>query len=202
MPKVTSLLCAASLHRLGDSLRKRGLVGDQVVRGQHQQDRIFAMAGSNVERSRSNRGSSVPPEGFEDEAVGEIAVAAAGDLAVFVLGLEHEFAVGNGERLRDIRQGHAAQPGFLQQALSIRQTDERFGVQLAGNRPEPGACSAAQDRRDQFHRSATACRGLVRAIVLSYARDEQKNPSRAGTGELTLVLIRTIIPPLITSRFS
>src|SRR5665647_1411540 len=110
------------------------------------------MAGRHLQCSRSNGGSGVAAKGFENETIGKVFVPGAGNLAVLVLGLEEELAVGNGQGLGYIRQRYTAQPGFLQQALSVRQANKRLGMQLAGNRPEPGACSAAQNRRDQFHK--------------------------------------------------
>jgi len=123
-----------------------------MIGGEHQHERVITMAGCHLQRCRSNRGGGVAAKGFKDETVGKVFVPDAGNLAVLVLGLEEEFAVGNGQGLGHIRQRHAAQPGFLQQTLSVRQANERLGMQLAGNRPESGTCSAAQNRRDQFHK--------------------------------------------------
>ena len=106
------------------------------------------MAGSHLQRCRSNGRSGVAAKGFEDVAIGKIFVRNTRHLAIFVSGLEKEFTVGNSEGLNHIRLSYPAQPGFLQQALSIRQADKGFGMQFAGNRPEPRTCAATKNRRD------------------------------------------------------
>ena len=129
-------LCGQA-YCLGDRQRKSGLVGDQVICGQHQQDRIVTMAGSHVQCSRGNRRSGVPAKRFEDEAVGKICIPGARDFAVLVLGLEDQFTVGDGQGFGHAGKNCTAQPGLLQQTLTVCQADERFWVQFPGDRPEP-----------------------------------------------------------------
>ena len=77
-------------HCLRNGLGESGLIGNQMIGGEHQQERVITMAGSHLQRCRSNGGSGVAAKGFEDEAVGKVFVLGTGDLAVFVLGLEEE----------------------------------------------------------------------------------------------------------------
>ncbi len=98
-----------------------------------------------MHRRGSDGGGGIPAERFQDERGESFSRI---DLAELFFGLEEQFAVGHRQHFFDPGQGGAAQKGLLQQALAICQAYERLGMQLAGNRPQPGTCSAAKNYRD------------------------------------------------------
>jgi hypothetical protein len=143
---------AACSQRRGlrDRLGKCGLVEDEVVRGQHQQDRVIPVHLGDAQRGTRGRGRGVAPEGLENVGGRN---ARGVHLAEFVLRLEEKLAIGDGEDLGGARKHRPAQERLVEKALPVGQADERLGVQLARNRPKAGAGAAAEDGGNQTHES-------------------------------------------------
>ena len=97
-------------------------------------------------RGRDGR-RGVAPEGLENEGGRQ---SFRIDLLELVFGLEEQLAVGDRENFRDARQPGAAQKGLLQEAFPIRHANERLGVQLAGNGPQPRSRAPAENDRYEF----------------------------------------------------
>jgi hypothetical protein len=81
-------------------------------------------------------------------------------LAELVARLEEELAVGDGDHLRHAVEVRRAQERLLQQALAIGEADERLGMELARDGPQPRARAAAKDGRYQ-HALALEGRGRM-----------------------------------------
>jgi len=109
--------------------------------------RIRAVRFGDTKRRARDRGGGAAAEGLEDERGAQLLV----DLAILVARLEEEIAVGDREDLGDAGEPRRAQEGLLEKALPVGEADERLGMQLAGDRPKPGARTAAKDCWYQTH---------------------------------------------------
>ncbi len=127
-------LCRQS-HCLSNGQGKRGLIGNQMIGGQYQQQRVITLAGRHVQCSRSNGGSCVAAKGFEDEIIGKVLVPGAGNLAILVLGLEEELAVGNGQSSATSGRDTPRSQAFCSRLWPSARRSKRLRMQLAGNRP-------------------------------------------------------------------
>lgn len=130
------------------SRASRVLIGDQMIGGQHQHHGIVTMGLRHAQRCCRNRGGGVPAERLKD--VGGSAMLFI-DGTEFVLRLEEQLPVRDRQDFRHARQSRRAQECFLQQALTIRQTDERLRMQFTRHGPQPGTGATAQDDGYQTH---------------------------------------------------
>ena len=116
-----------------------GLVGNEVVGGQHQQRRggILRLG---PQRGHGDRRRGVAPGRLEQ--LGD-AAAARGRQGIDLLArLEEVLAVGDDRRARAFGQRQGARERALQEAELAAELHERLGEGFARNRPEPGARAA------------------------------------------------------------
>ena len=130
-------------HGLRHGYCESGLVGNQVIRGEHQEHHIVTVGTLFLQGGHGDRRRCVAAQRFQQKT-GHDALRRV-DLSIIVFSFEEQLAVGDSENFFDARQCSAANKSFLQQALAIGQTHERLGMQLTRHRPQPGASAAAEN---------------------------------------------------------
>ena len=113
---------------------------------EHQQNRVLADSMCNVQRRGGYSRGRVPPKGLQNKT-GRKPLGV--DRGKSILGLEAQLTVGDRKQLGHARQCGPTHKGLLQQALAVGQGDEGLGVGVAGDRPQAGACTAAEDDGDE-----------------------------------------------------
>ena len=82
-----------------------------------------------MRRGGSDRRRGIPAKGFKNIAVGHTGLP-RGDLGVFILGLEKQFAVGDGQHLD--HAGHTGQVGQVAIDLGVYGAPETFVIDAQG----------------------------------------------------------------------
>ena len=119
-----------------------------MVRRQDQEHVVAPPLGGDVLGRAADRRSGVLAQRFEDDVV----IARQADVLDLALGHEAVFLADHDDGRRRVLEGGDPLHGGLQQGLVTGQVDHLFGVEFAGQRPEPGTGAAGQDNGLNGHR--------------------------------------------------
>ena len=122
-------------------MAKSGLVADEMVGRQYEQDGFRPVAVGDMQRGGGDGRRGVAAEGLEQVAEWRQALRQI----KFVPGEEIVVAIGDRQNFAHFRQSHRAQQRLEQQAFAVRQLDEGLGQCLARHRPQAGAGTAGED---------------------------------------------------------
>ena len=129
-------------HRVSE----RFLVPDKVIGGEHQHDRVGAVARLHEQGRQRNGGSRVAAERFEK--VDRVTRLVGAQARVDVLGAEVVVAIGDGHEARHPGERRRAMRRLGEERLAVGQRHERLRRGLARKRPQAGSSTSGEDDGD------------------------------------------------------
>ncbi len=155
-------LCVRGMHAERDQVALLGQVScllhgglevahvpHEVVGWHHHEAGIVAEMLAHEKGRQGDRRGGVPADRFEQE---QRLPGQRAESLVEIPRIEIVIAAGDRDDGRIAGNGTRPQPGFLGQALPVRQLHEGLGVCPAGHRPQPRSGATGQNHRDQGSR--------------------------------------------------